>query len=732
VTATAGTSPLFFDVAPRLAENGYRPLPIHFGKKKPCAGDGWQHYHFCEADVERFATAGCGLLTGKAIGVDIDVREGKLAQQLEDLAVRTFGPAPRRVGLPPKVLLLMQAETPFTKQQTRGYRLPGDTPEEKLHKVEILAQGQQFVAYNVHPDTGRPYVWNGTGDPLTVPIGMLPLVSEAAAREYIAACEKLLAEHPGARPAGKFVEQDDGRTHEPNEQQHASDPALLRSALAALPNDDLDFDDWLHVLYAVKGALGDEGIEDFKRWSAKSAKDEPEFSAREYHAARPTKYGAGTIFFLAQQHGWKRPADHAAERARIAELAKLSPIDYDRIRVAEAKALGIRTTTLDAEVAKLRAADDRTGIAFSDPEPWSETVSTAALLEELRETIGRYVVLPEPAAIATALWTLHTWAHDAFQVSPYLLIRSPQKRCGKSTLLTLLGPLVRRQLTATSASTAVIFRAIEEYRPTLLLDEVDVWLGQNEELRAVLNGGHTRSTAWVLRVVGDNHEIRRFSTFCPKVFAGIGRLVDTTEDRSIIVKMQRKRTTDTVARLRVDEFESAVADIRSQCCRWAGDQLEALRGADPRVPQALNDRAADNWRPLLAIAELAGGDCPRLAREAAIALSGQTDDEAVGVQLLADIRDLFKAAGSDRLESTALVASLGGMEERPWAEWKHGKPITAPQVARLLRPFEIEPRSIAVGDRRPKGYLLAQFGDAFSRYLPEPSQGATGNDQEAF
>jgi hypothetical protein len=208
--------------------------------------------------------------------------------------------------------------------------------------------------------------------------------------------------------------------------------------------------------------------------------------------------------------------------------------------------------------------------------------------------------------------------------------------------------------------------------------------------------------------------------------------VDTLEDRSIIVKMQRKRATDRVVRLREDQFERGVADTQSRCRKWSEDQLEALRGADPRVPPALNDRAADNWRPLLAIADMAGGDWPRLAREAAIALSGQTDDEAAGVQLLADIREVFKAARKDRLESEKLAQTLGAMEERPWIEWKHGKPITAPQLARLLKPFEIAPRNIAVGDRRPKGYQLWQFEDTFSRYLaPEPSESATG-EPEAF
>jgi hypothetical protein len=291
---TNGSStPRFGEVAALLAENGYEPLPVHFGQKKPSAGKEWQHYKFSEGDAERFADDAVGILTGNVVAPDIDVHHEGLSRQCEKLAVSMFGQAPRRVGNAPKVLLLMRAEAPFTKLQTRGYRLPGDAPEDKPHKVEILAQGQQFVAFNIHEDTGRPYEWNGIGDPLTVPIGLLPLVSEAGAREYIAAAEKLLAEH--GRPVGRLTEQDEGRAHEPNEEQRASEPALLRQALEVIPNPDLDFDDWLRVLYATKGALGEDGLDDFLRWSAKSSKDKPEFSTHEYRAALPKKCGAGTI-----------------------------------------------------------------------------------------------------------------------------------------------------------------------------------------------------------------------------------------------------------------------------------------------------------------------------------------------------------------------------------------------------------------------------------------------------
>jgi len=422
-----------------------------------------------------------------------------------------------------------------------------------------------------------------------------------------------------------------------------------------------------------------------------------------------------------------------AERdAKLARLAKLSRLEYDRVRTAEAKELGIRASTLDGEVAALRDEKNEPALAFSDPEPWPDTVDGAALLWRIREEVERYVVLPPHGSTAVALWALHTWCADAFFISPFLYPRSPEKRCGKSTLMMVLAELVRRPLIATSASPAAIFRCIEQFRPTLLLDEADTWMRENEELRGILNGGHSRRTAQVLRTVGDDHEVHAFSTFCPKAVSGIGRLVDTLEDRSVILPMQRKRPDDQVQRLREDQLDFLVA--RQQCRRWAEDNLEPLRAADPEIPPALNDRAADNWRSLVAIADLAGVNWPKEARAAALVLSSEADDAAVGVQLLADICAVFHRLENPDgpIASAVLAERLGAMEDRPWAEWRQGKAITSPQVARLLKPFSIRPRSVRIGSATPKGYHLTQFEDVFARYLPAASQTATPPQQHQF
>jgi putative DNA primase/helicase len=153
--------------------------------------------------------------------------------------------------------------------------------------------------------------------------------------------------------------------------------------------------------------------------------------------------------------------------------------------------------------------------------------------------------------------------------------------------------------------------------------------------------------------------------------------------------------------------------------------LKALSDREPELPDDLDDRAADNWEPLLAIADQAGGPWPERARATALLLSGGRADSAEagdsGVQLLADVRAVFAETGIDRSTTKALLASLTELEGRPWAEWNRGRPLTARQLGSLLGRFGIKPGTIRVGDATPKGYLLSDLADAFGRYLPDVS-----------
>jgi putative DNA primase/helicase len=371
------------------------------------------------------------------------------------------------------------------------------------------------------------------------------------------------------------------------------------------------------------------------------------------------------------------------------------------------------------------AADNGRRIILVSPEPWPEPVNGAELLDELVATYRRHIALPSHGAEAAALWTLHTYVHDAAPASPILVANSPVKRCGKTTFAELATALVNRPLPTSNISPAALFRTVEKFSPTLILDEADTFLtkaGDRDsvggELRGILNAGHTRATAFVIRTQGDEHEPRTFSTWCPKMVALIGRLPATLEDRAIVIPMRRRTRGEPIQKLRRDRL--AMYDcLGRQVARWAADHQDVLRGADPTVPGELNDRAADNWRTLLAIADQAGGPWPERARRAARALSGGGPEEDVAsIMLLTDLQDLFAQKDTDHLLTESILPALHDMEERPWAAWSRGKPMSARHVAELLRPFEVRSRKVREGDRTRWGYRLADLSDAFTRYLP--------------
>lgn len=408
-------------------------------------------------------------------------------------------------------------------------------------------------------------------------------------------------------------------------------------------------------------------------------------------------------------------------------LAKLSPMDYDRVRQAEAEALGVRVTTLDAEVSKMRPAGDNDiqgkDVVFPEIDPWPEPVDGAQLVADLESIYRRYAVVPPHTPTALALWALFTHAIHVVNIAPILVLTSPEHRCGKSTVLALLSRLTHRPLSSANITAAALFRSIEAWSPTLLIDEADSFLKVNEEMRGVLNSGHTRESAFVIRTAGEDHEPRKFSTWGAKAIALIGKLPITLADRSIEVALKRKLSGEQVEKLRHAE-PALILDLKRRCSRWVADHLNEIRAARPSMPEGLHDRAEDNWEPLLAIADLAGGDWPNLARMAAVALSGgdDTDGGSLRTQLLADIRGVVMRRSADRISSEDLSAALVALEERPWSEYSRGKPLTKNRLSSLLKPFGVVSKTVDFPDGRSlKGYFLAQFADPFARYLPANS-----------
>lgn len=411
---------------------------------------------------------------------------------------------------------------------------------------------------------------------------------------------------------------------------------------------------------------------------------------------------------------------------QFADLLGPDPLRRAAHRGAAIEALKARKVTgpaavVDAALGTVQAeaeAGSGTALRLPEPEPWPVAVDGSRLLSDLATVVRRHVILTVEQADAVALWVVFAHAIDGARIAPKLAITSPTPRCGKTTLVGLLGELVTRPLVASNISPAAVYRVIEAAHPTLLVDEADSFLKDNEELRGVLNSGHSRDSAYVVRCDGENNEPRRFATWCAQAIGMIGSLPATLADRSIEVRLQRKRTSESVAKL-TRLGREGLAMLARQAARWAADH--PIADASPAIPGGLNDRAADNWEPLLAIADAAGGDWPERARKAAVVLSGgePEDGQAVGVRLLADIRDIFEARQADRLASADLAAALGEMEDRPWPEWRGGKPMTTRQLAQQLHHFGIEPRNLRLAAEVKKGYQTQDFSDAWARYCQE-------------
>ena len=413
------------------------------------------------------------------------------------------------------------------------------------------------------------------------------------------------------------------------------------------------------------------------------------------------------------------------EQDLIDELARLNTVDYDRLRDAAADQLGVRHGTLDdAVAARRRELAEEAGppplFGHWVVEPWPEAVDTGALILALIGRVKRHVILSDDEALAVALWILFAWVHETAAVhSPILLVTSAEANSGKTTLISVVSFLVPRGLMTTGISEAALFRSIEKWLPTVIADEADVLLVDNDPLRAVINSGWTRG-AGVLRCIGDDSTPHSFATFCPKIVGMKGRkLPDTTLSRSIIVEMRRKRPGDKAEHFRSID-DAGLAELRQRALRWANDNGEKLDGAEPDMPPGFDCRLGDNWYLLLAIADFAGGDWPDKARKAAVKLSKVVDTASTGQRLLADIKAAFEGVGPevDRIGSADLVATLGANTESPWAEWKGGKPITQAQLARALKPFGIASEVVRLSEHAtPRGYMRSQFEDAWERYL---------------
>lgn len=407
----------------------------------------------------------------------------------------------------------------------------------------------------------------------------------------------------------------------------------------------------------------------------------------------------------------------------IEKLAALPELEYQLRRSESAKALNnMSVGTLDKLVKQARTEleAETTKSLVIDTEPYQKPVDGAVVANEIYQLVTQHIACSDAVAIASTLWVIFTWVIEASHIAPIAWINAPEKRCGKSQLLTLIALMSKRSLPSSNITAAALFRCIEKYNPTLIIDEVDTFVNDNEDLRGVLNAGHSRDNPYIIRCAGDDNEPKEFYVYGAKALSGIGKIPSTLMDRSISLTLRRKLKDEHRDRVR-DLSRDTTNTIKAKLARWSDDNLLTVKEVMPILPQAINDRMQDNWEILLKIAAVLGDEWLKRANDACIEISGiEHDEPSLNEQLLMDIKIVFDLKKIARIFSDDLIAALCADPEMNWATYNRGKPITQKQVSNRLGEYGISPKQMRTANGNRRGYDIAYFQDTFKRYLAAP------------
>ena len=363
----------------------------------------------------------------------------------------------------------------------------------------------------------------------------------------------------------------------------------------------------------------------------------------------------------------------------------------------------------------------------------TDTRHSEIVLRRVHNFLGRFIIYPSPHAHAAhALWVLHAHLMHLWDSTPRLAFLSPEPASGKSRALEATEPLVPHPVIAVNVSPAYLFRKVgaEDGPPTILYDEIDTVFGaktkdNNEEVRALLNAGHRRgAVAGRCVTKGKTVETEEIPAYSAVALAGLGWLPDTVLSRSVVVRMRRRKPGEQVESWRQRIHIAEGERIRSAIEIWART-IEDITW--PELPAGIEDRDADVWGPLIAVADIVGGEWPKRARKAAVELvtAAKDAEPSLGIQLLTDLVTVFGQA--DAMATKAILRALIEMEESPWGDIR-GKPLDERRLAKLLRQYSIKSTSVRIGDETPKGYRRADLADAWASYLtpiPTPRKSAT-------
>ena len=362
------------------------------------------------------------------------------------------------------------------------------------------------------------------------------------------------------------------------------------------------------------------------------------------------------------------------------------------------------------------------------PDPYGETLDGATLLDQVEAMLARFVAFPsDETRTAVTLWIAHTHALDEFETTPRLAFLSPEPGSGKTRAMEILELLVLRPLLTVNVTPAYLFRKVadEATRPTILYDEIDTVFGpkakDNEDIRGMLNSGY-RAGAVAGRCVirGKSVFTEELPSYAAVALAGLDDLPDTIMTRSIIVRMRRRAPDERIESYRRRVHAKAGHALRDDLAAWVSVIRAGLADVWPDLPAGIEDRNADIWEPLLAIADAAGGHWPERAREAAVAIvkGTQASVGGFGLQLLADLRSIFTESHEQAMTTEAILTALCDMDESPWGDIR-GKSLDARNLSRRLGKYSIKPKVLRIGDKTARGYERADLLDAWVRYLPD-------------
>jgi putative DNA primase/helicase len=414
----------------------------------------------------------------------------------------------------------------------------------------------------------------------------------------------------------------------------------------------------------------------------------------------------------------------------IINLAGMTPLQYAQQIAREAKKYKTPVKLLEkaVEAVKVEQETEKLLEPHWEVTPAEEPVDAAKLFTALEARILLHVAMPQDLAFVVSLWIGQSWIHEHATYSPILFVTSAERDSGKTTLMGIIGFLARRSLLSVGISAAALYRSIEKWHPSFVIDEADEAFVDNPDLRQVVNSGWTRGQG-VVRCDPDTNEPRKFSTFCPKAIAVKGkRAPDTILSRAIFVTLKRRTKDEAVAHFNhVDD--DGFARLRGQLARWAADNGKILGLERPDPAEGFINRSASNWQLMLAIADTLGEEAGKRARKVAQQIAGITDLSSAGVALLEDIKVMFRASTLDYLTSKAIVQGLTADAEKRWAEWSHGRPITEKGVAGLLHEYLISSKTVGPKGAEAKGYRKADFVDVWGRYL-EPKKEAPPSDPD--